>query len=42
MLFNQAHAGQRLVLTWFHEIAFVHDVCMHVCVSPPTPEAINN
>jgi len=37
MLFNQAHAGQRLVLTWFHEIAFVHDVCMCtcVCVCPP-------
>ena len=31
---NQAHAGLRLACTWFLEIAFVHDVGMHVCVRP--------
>ena len=50
---NQAHAGHRLVLTWFLRIAFVQKsvcVCMCVCVRArthahvciPAPEAINN
>jgi len=41
---NQAHAGWRLARNWFLEIAFVHDVCMHVCVCVcvSAPKAINN
>ena len=41
---NQLHAGLWLACDWFLEIAFVHNVCMLVCVCvcASAPEAINN
>jgi len=39
-LLNQVHAGQRLAHAWFLEIAFVHDVYMHVCVFVSAPRLL--
>jgi len=40
-LLSQECTGQRPVHDWFLEIAFVHNIGMHVCVSVSTPEGIH-
>jgi len=37
-ILNQLHASHSPARDWFLEIAFVHDVSMHVCV--PAPKGI--